>query len=183
MLEARKAGIDVVLQPEPMFPTDDEVKSHRFLYMHGRKKFSYTREELAKLRYNLRTGGLLLADACCGAEAFDRHFRAFVEALFGDEKLSLEPVPVDDKLFSKELNGEAIRLVNRRVPKAGGRPEMRALPPALEGVKYKGRWVILYSKVDIGCALEKHSSTSCISHDHDSALKLGRAAVLYALTR
>ncbi len=183
MLEARKAGIDVVLKPEAMFPGDEAVASHRFLYMHGRKKFEYTREELKLLRFNLRSGGLLLADACCGATEFDASFRKFVEALFGDEKLALEPVPADDRLWGKELNGEAITRVNRRVPKAGGRPEMQSLPPALEGLKYKGRWVILYTKVDIGCALEKHASTDCISHDHDSALKVGRAAVLYALTR
>jgi hypothetical protein len=73
--------------------------------------------------------------------------------------------------------------VKRRVKVAGGKAELKALPPALEGVKYKGRWIVLYSKIDIGCALEKHSSSGCISHDHDSALRLARAAVLYALTR
>ena len=42
---------------------------------------------------------------------------------------------------------------------------------------------MIYSKVDIGCALEKHASSECLSHDHASALKLAKAAVLYSLKR
>jgi hypothetical protein len=126
---------------------------------------------------------MLLADACCGSKEFDKAFRAFIAKLFAEDKLKLEPVPVTDKLYSKELNGEAITAVKRRVRAAGGKAELKSLPPALEGVRYKGRWIVLYSSTDIGCALEKHASSGCISHDFDSALKLGRAAVLYALTR
>ena len=61
--------------------------------------------------------------------------------------------------------------------------ELREVPPALEGIRYKNRWVVIYSRYDIGCALEKHQATDCLGHDHDSALKLGQAAVLYALKR
>jgi hypothetical protein len=43
--------------------------------------------------------------------------------------------------------------------------------------------VVIYSKYDIGCALEKHQSTDCLGHDYDSAVVLARAAVLYALKR
>ena len=50
-----------------------------------------------------------------------------------------------------------------------------------EGVRLGKRWVIIYSKYDLGCALEKHPSSDCIGHDHESALKLAGAAVLYYL--
>ena len=49
----------------------------------------------------------------------------------------------------------------------------------LEGVKIGGRWAVIYSKYDIGCALEKHQSADCLGYTHESALCLGRAAVLY----
>jgi hypothetical protein len=105
--------------------------------------------------------------------------------LFGDDKLKLEPIPVSDELYSAELNGEAIRTVRRRTRSADGKvdPALKTLPPALEGIKYKGRWVVIYSKTDIGCALEKYSSPDCVGHDPASALRLARAAVLYALKR
>ena len=182
MLEARKAGLDVILKTEPLFPSDAAVLEHRFLYMHGRGDFKAKRVDLKHLRFCLRSGGLLLADACCGSAKFDAAFRAFVEELFGDEKLKLEPVPLDDPLYSAALNGAAIKSVKRR-PATGAKRDYVSAPPALEGVRYKGRWVILYSKVDLGCALERHTSPECFSHDYESAARLGRAAILYALTR
>ena len=53
--------------------------------------------------------------------------------------------------------------------------------PALEGVKIEGRWAVIYSKYDIGCALERHQSADCLGYTYESALRLGQAAVLYQL--
>jgi hypothetical protein len=39
--------------------------------------------------------------------------------------------------------------------------------------------VVIYSKYDIGCALEKHQSGDCLGYTYDSALALAKAAVLY----
>jgi hypothetical protein len=186
MEEARKVGLDVVLRTQPVYPSDEAVLDYRFLYMHGRNAFTAKKEDLKHLNFNLKSGGLLLADACCGAAAFDASFRAFIQELFGADKLKLEPIPPADELFGAELNGEAIKMVRRRVLMAGGKrvdPVYQTLPPALEGVRYKGRWVVIYSRTDIGCALEKHSSPDCLGHDHASAVQLARAAVLYALKR
>jgi uncharacterized protein DUF4159 len=60
---------------------------------------------------------------------------------------------------------------------------MRPIRPALEGIRQVDRWVVIYSKYDLGCALEKHPSSDCIGYDHQSALKLAGAAVLYYLRR
>src|SRR5262249_35012966 len=98
----------------------------------------------------------------------------------------LEPISPNDELYSRELNGEEIASVRCRRPGPDGgrgRPEFQVLPPELEGVKYRGRWVVIYSKYDLGCALEKAPSPECIGHDYDGAVRLGRAAVLYALKR
>ena len=119
-----------------------------------------------------------------GYEAFATGDMATLNELFADDKLKLEPIPVKDDLYSAEVDGTAITQVQRRVL-VGGRvePKFRSLPPELEGVKYKGRWVVIYSKYDIGCALEKHSAPDCLGHDPASALRLARAAVLYAIKR
>jgi hypothetical protein len=50
-------------------------------------------------------------------------------------------------------------------------------------VKINGRWAIIYSKYDLGCALERTKSSDCLGHDFDSAALLGKAALLYALRR
>jgi hypothetical protein len=189
MIQARKEGLDVVLprtdEQEGIALTSRRLMDHRFFYLHGRKEFREKKEDLKNLRFLLKSGGLLLADACCGSRAFDRSFREFVQELFAEDKLKLEPIPVTDELFGAELNGSAIKLVNRRQMGAGGRVERtyQPVPPALEGVKYKGRWIVIYSRYDIGCALESHTSPDCLGHDHESALRLARAALLYAVKR
>jgi hypothetical protein len=186
MAEARKVGLDVALTTKAIYPSDEAVKAYRFLYMHGRNNFTAKKEDLQHLRFALKTGVVLLADACCGSKNFDGAFRRFIGELFADDKLKLEEIPVTDDLYSAELNGEEIRTVRRREMPAGGTrvdPEFKTVKPALEGVKYKGRWIVIYSKYDIGCALEKHSSPDCQGHDAASALKLARAAVLNALKR
>src|SRR5262249_22827717 len=184
--EARKAGLDVLLDTAEVYPSGKKVLDYRFLYMHGRREFKEDPAEMKHLRFVLKTRGVLLADACCGSKAFDKAFRKFSEALFAEDKLKLEPIPLTDELFAAELNGAEITRVRcRRLGDDGKRvdPHYRSVPPQLYGVKYKGRWVVIYSPYDLGCALEKHTSPDCLGHDYASAVRLARAAVLYALKR
>jgi hypothetical protein len=48
--------------------------------------------------------------------------------------------------------------------------------PILKAPRSSNRWAIIYSKNGIGC-------TECLGHDRERALKLGSAAVLFALKR
>jgi hypothetical protein len=175
--------LDVALQKEEIRLSAPNLFQSKFLYMHGRKSFDASADELENLRANLKTGGLLFADACCGSREFDAGFRTFAAKLFPGAKL--EPIPVTDTLFSAEVNGLPITRVRVRKEKADGtaEAEYRDAPPALEGIKVDGRWVVIYSKYDIGCALENHQSSDCRGHDRASALRLGAAAVLYALKK
>jgi hypothetical protein len=185
MLEMRKLGVDVAIQAEPDLALNSEaLTDFRFLYMHGRRDFELAKAEQDQLRFHLETGGLLFADACCGSKQFDTAFRRMIKGLWPDK--ALEPIPLKDELFSKELNGEQITEVKCRREGADGRlagPDFRSVAPQLEGIKINGRWAVIYSRYDIGCALEKHQSTDCLGHDHASAVLLGKAAVLYALRR
>lgn len=174
----KTAQLDVALQTKAIAALDPDLVDFKFLYMHGRANFAFTPEAVKNLRTHLEMGGLLFADACCGKTAFDMAFRALASRLFPDKKL--EPIPLTDDLYSKDLNGRALTTVRCRTSVPG---EFRDVAPHLEGIKIGNRWVIIYSKYDIGCALEKHQSTDCLGHDHDSALKLGSAVVLYALKR
>jgi hypothetical protein len=185
MAEARKSGLDVVLATRDLAPSDPNLFDYRFVYMHGRKPVSLTDVEKKNLRFLLKSGGMLFADACCGSKGFDAGFRTLMEEMWGMDKLKLEPIPSDDPLFSAELNGVAITSVRCRRERPDGRPEAeyRDVPPALEGVKVDGRWVVIYSRYDIGCALEKHPAGDCMGHTYESAVQLGKAAVLYALKR
>jgi hypothetical protein len=189
-----KLRLEVVLKPEELSLGEKlpdrtpAVMNFKFLYMHGRKDFSLDEMELKNLGAGLRNGGILFADACCGKKEFDTAFRRMIEQLFAKEPShpKLEPIPLANELFSKELNGEAITSVRCRRERADGNgpdTEFRDVAPYLEGIKLNNRWVVIYSKYDIGCALENHASPDCMGHDNASALKLGAAVVLYALKR
>jgi hypothetical protein len=172
--------LDVSLKKADVRMGHPEIFQHRFLYMHGRGKFTTDENMLKNLRMHLKTGGLLLADACCGSKEFDASFREMANKLFPEAKL--EPVPEEDFLYSADFNGTKIDRVKCRRPRDGSdKLELLDVKPSLEGIRLGGRWVVIYSKYDLGCALEKHPSADCIGHDHESALKLAGAAVLYYL--
>jgi hypothetical protein len=179
----KHSGLDVALKTEELTVNSKSVIDYKFVYMHGRAEFHFEPAELTNLRFNLENGGLLFADACCGKEAFDKSFRKFAAELFPSRKL--EDIPLDDILFSEKLNGVKLdeNTIKCRTKAAGGEEAglMRKMPPMLEGIKIDNRWVVIYSKYDIGCALERHRSSDCLGYDTDSAFKIAGAAVLYLL--
>lgn len=175
--------IDAMPGKVEIVPLDPELAKFNFVYLHGRRKLDFSDEEVKNLRVHLETSGLLFADAACGRKEFDESFRALVKRMFPNNPL--EVIAPDDELYSKKINGVEIRSVKRREKAGGEGPDggYKELPPHLEGVKIDGRWVIIYSKWDVGCALEKHNSTECLGHTLESALRIGAAAVLYSLKR
>jgi hypothetical protein len=172
--------VDVILQTRPITLGDINLPNYKFLYMHGRREFTIPEEQQKLLREHLDTGGVLLADACCGSEAFDKSFRAFVASMYSDR--ALEPIKLDDPLFSERI-GKAIKTVQCRTQR--GSPYVN-MAPQLEGVRLdpknpRSPWIIVYSRYDLGCALDKHHSSDCLGHSHESALELAAQVVLYAL--
>jgi hypothetical protein len=172
-------GLDVRLKPRQVRLAEDSPVGPKFLYLHGRGQFSFAPDQVKPLQFNLETGGLLLADACCGDATFDKAFRAFMTVLFPGKKL--ERVPPDDPLFAAELSGEKLTDANIKCRQTRKDPP-RPMAPYLEGIKgTDGRWLVLYSKYDLGCALEGHQSLGCLGYDPPSALRIATAAVLYNL--
>ena len=169
----------VHLRPED--PTAHYNLACRYALLKQRDKAIKTLRRAVELGY--RDFDFMQEDHDLDSIRKDPRFRKLVKEMFPESKL--EAIPVDDELYSEKLNGVAIRTVRRREKAEGDGPDagFRDLPPALEGVKIDGRWAIIYSKYDIGCALEGHKSTDCLGHTRESALRLGEAAILYALKR
>jgi hypothetical protein len=184
----QNAKLDVALTSEVLRPGDNNLPKYKFMYLHGRKPVSFTPDEADNVKANLQTGGLLLADAACndfkGWKEFDRSFRDAMEKMWGKK---LEQIPSSDPLF-KIAQQAGINLGNvkcrREAPDGSGpEKEMRSYQVWLEGIKVDGRWVVVYSKYDIGCAIEGHKSADCLGHDKESALRIAAAVVLYSLKR
>ena len=172
--------LDVALSKEEVRPSDTNLQQYKFMYMHGRREFTIEEEELKNIRINLSTGGTLFADACCGAGEFDKAFRSLAAKLYPDKKL--ERIPLDDFLYSEKLNGKVIATVKCRKGEGAGVAEYEDMPPELEGVKVDNRWVIIYSKYDIGCAWKKASRRPAKATTTRAPRFLRAAAVLYWLS-
>ncbi|MCG6154481.1 DUF4159 domain-containing protein [Rubinisphaera margarita] len=160
-----------------------ELYRHTLLYMHGQRNFELSPDEIRNVRKYLENGGVLFADACCGAPKFDASFRELMGRMFPD--IPLERIPVEHELFSQEI-GHNLDSVTRRVPADDNpnqplKPVERQGPPFLEGIKIDGRYAIIYSKYDISCALEKQTSLSCIGYTTDDAARIATNVVLYSV--
>lgn len=168
-----KLGLDVVVNHKDLLPRDPNLKYFPLVYIHGRAAFSLAGEDMDWLRHHLDPGGgTLFADAACGSPSFDTSFRKFVAEMLPQHKL--EPIPREDELYSARLGYD---LSNVQYTKAagGGRDF-----PQLEGVKIDGHWAIIYSKYDLGCALERHQGLDCKGYNYESALKIATNIVIYS---
>jgi hypothetical protein len=165
---------DVVINHKELTtPTDPNLVYYPLVYLHGRASFTFGPEGIAALRRHLEPGGgLLFADAACGSTAFDAAFRKLVAQLYPDNPLVV--IPPDDELYSRQCGFD---LHDVQFTKAAGGGTG---PPQLEGVKLNGHWVIIYSKFDIGCALERQQGLDCKGYTHESALRIGANVVIYS---
>ncbi len=163
---------DVVLKQKDLFPRNAELIHYPLLYIHGRGTVSFPKEDLDALRRHLETGGTIFADAACGSPAFDAAFRRFVAELMPDRKL--EPIPKTDELYNLEGGFD---LKDSQYSKAAGGGKDY---PQLEGVKINGHWAVIYSKLDLGCALERHSGIDCKGYNFESAVRIAGNIVMYS---
>ncbi|MBA4186604.1 MAG: hypothetical protein C0467_01160 [Planctomycetaceae bacterium] len=195
------ARLEVALQSVVMPAYDDNLFNFKFMYLHGRKLKNDKGElllqaaDIESIQSNLQSGGLLFADAACGGfeqwKAFDKSFRELCVKLFPDKKLEvIQEKAADGKedglyRIAREagINLKSLRCRRELPNDKGGEPELRVYPALLEGIKIDGRWVVIYSKYDVGCAIEGHKSADCLGYDKESALRIAAAVVLYSLKR
>ena len=169
----QKRRIDVVINQHAIEARDPNLTNFPLVYVHGRGEMSLTAEDLAPLRRHLEPGGgTIFADATCGSPDFDAGFRKFVADLLPGRPL--EPIPPDDRLNTLQVGYDLSDVKSNEA--AGDRQG----PPRLEGVKIDGRWAIIYSKIDIGCALEGQQGTGCKGYTRESAVRIATNIVLYA---
>ncbi len=163
--------------------TDSNLFQYPVLYMHGRAGFQFGSQERKQLVEYLSRGNVLFADACCGAPQFDAAFRELVAELYPDKKF--ERIPPEHEIFTTKI-GYDIRQVKRRVPGAGNsdgaiQADVQIGEPYLEGIEIDGRYVIVYSKFDLSCALERQASVACVGYSHEDAVRIAVNIVRYAL--
>lgn len=178
-------GVAATTKPGELLPTDPSLFQYRLLYMHGRTRFSFGPEEREAIKLHLSRGGMLFADACCGAKPFDKSFRELVTQLYPDAPL--KTIDLKHEIFTEEI-GHELKKVRRRTAEGTGpnvplSASIKDVDPVLEGVEVDGRLVIVYSKYDLSCALERQAALSCEGYVSEDATKLATNIVLYSLKK
>jgi hypothetical protein len=168
-----KLGLDVVAGYKELRLGDPDIRKYPLVALHGRAGFTFSPENRLWLgRYLEPGGGTLFADAACGSPAFDAAFRRLVAGMLPGH--NLVPIPIDDVILSERM-GYSLREVQYNKA-AGGEKSI----PQLEGVELDGRWAVIYSKYDLGCALARRPGADCKGYSHESALRISSNIVIYA---
>ena len=58
---------------------------------------------------------------------------------------------------------------------------VRRGPPELEGIKFGGRYRVIFSPFDLSCALEKRDAQECRGYPREDAARIGLNVLLYSL--
>jgi hypothetical protein len=149
---------------------------HPVLYMTGHDAFVLSEDEVARLRAYFRAGGVLIADSCCGRQAFDLAFRREIGRVLPET--TMEILPIDHEIF--RAAGVAIREVRYTPAVAKTRPDLRA--PVLEGITFGGGLAVIYSRFDLGCGWEGEECPFCRGLVSSDALRLGASVLVYSMT-
>lgn len=162
--------------------TDAALFDFPLIYMHGRSQFDLSGEERLRLRQYLERGGVLMGDACCGAKPFDKSFRELITQVFPDRPF--QRIPIDHVMFSAKIGNDVRRLKRRSnevvAANAPLETQVQEVETFLEGIELDGRYVVIYSKYDISCALERRAALNCEGYVPEDAVKLATNILLYA---
>jgi hypothetical protein len=55
--------------------------------------------------------------------------------------------------------------------------------PFLEGIQVNNRFVIVYSKFDISCAMDRQAAVACSGYLHEDAVKIAVNVLVYGLNQ
>jgi len=176
-------GLTASTEVEAIPATLEELSRFPLICMHGRYRFQLPPQQLEAIREYLKRGGVLFADACCGATQFDRSFRDLVQQLYPESEL--KQIPADHDLYSARVGHEIREATRRRLVTVDRNASLQLQtekgPPLLEGIEVDGRYVVIYSRHDISCALEHQAALSCDGYIEEDAAKLAVNVVLYAM--
>ena len=172
---AKGFSADVRFERVDVELTDPRIFSLPLLYLTGHDDFQFSDKEGQSLRKYLEEGGFLLAESCCGRQAFDVAFRREMAKVLPSARLQALPAehPALNMAYPVAAIGESGRL-NQILPASAA--------PRLEGIDVNGVTSVVYSKYSLGCGWAGGDCPYCLGYCCDTAQKLGVNLISYALS-
>jgi Domain of unknown function (DUF4159)/Prenyltransferase and squalene oxidase repeat len=161
---------------------DEELQKYPLIFIHGRGELKFNEAQRSTLRNYLKNGGFIFADAICADEQFAASFRREMAVILSSE---LQPINEGHELLQgNRFSGFDIRQVSVIDPqktKDHITANRRKISPQLELANLDDRVVVVFSPLDLSCALESRHSLQCRGYLRDDAARIGINAILFAL--
>jgi hypothetical protein len=164
---------------DPAAPTALASASVQVAHLVGRQHVALGEAESAALKKFLESGGLLLAEAAVGDEAFDTEFHKLAEQI----GLTLKPVAAGDPLVTGKLDPATGYDVSQVRCRYVLRMDRIGKPPLLYGLFLGDRQVGLYSPLDLSFSLTGCDAWACRGYEAEDALAVATNILLWASTR
>jgi hypothetical protein len=171
----KRSSVEPILEPGRARLDKASLYRSPFVYWRGSAEFPPLSEEAIEgLRKYIHRGGfILIDDATAGGEAFDRALRRDLLRAF--PALPLKPISDEHTIY------RSFYLLTRPIGRVQG-------PSFLEGITYGDRIAIVYSRHDLGGALQRDKlgawSQAVVpggERQREQAIRLGVNLVIYAL--
>ena len=171
----KRSSVEPILEPGRAAPDKASLFRSPFVYWRGSEEFPPLSDEAIEglRKYVHRGGFILIDDATAGGEGFDRAVRR--ELLRAFPAAPLKPIS------SKHTIYRSFYLLKRPIGRVQG-------PGFLEGITYGDRIAVVYSRHDLGGALQRDKlgawSQAVVpggEGQREQAIRLGVNLVLYAL--
>ncbi len=161
---------------------DEELQKYPMVFMHGRGELKFNESQRSTLRNYIKNGGFIFADAICADEQFAASFRREMAVILNAE---LQPINEGHPLLlGNRFSGYDIRQVNIIDPqrtKDQIAVNRRRVSPQLEIANSEDRVVVVFSPLDMSCALESRHSLQCRGYTRDDAARIGINVILFGL--
>ncbi|MEZ6096462.1 MAG: DUF4159 domain-containing protein [Pirellulaceae bacterium] len=157
----------------------EEMANYPFLFFHGRNAFDFTAEELEAVRRYLDAGNFLFVDSICSSQEFNRSFEAAIEKIFPGQ---LKDIPRDHPIWQDTYINPLDKVTIRRPDST--QPQGFAAEstyPRMKGVELDGRLVLVFSPLDLSCAMENAAANQCHGYSKKDASLIATRVLLYAL--
>ena len=154
------------------------------LWVHGRREFKLTSRQRDSLRQFIDRGGVIFGTAICGDESFTQSFRSEFSKVLGET--TLHSMPADHPMLTTQYYGYDLRSVSiRRIGRGGGGQQIQrqTSPPLLEIAEVDGVVAVVFSPLDLSCALESQNSVQCPGYGTEDAAKIVTNIVQMALNQ
>ena len=172
------AGLEIKSGKTMIPAIAERLADHPFIFIHGRNKITFNAEERLAIRKYLELGGFIFADSICASDAFTDSFRFEMEQIL---QTRLVAIPAEHDIWTNDRYGEVLTQVTVRRKNKGGKFVEDKQAPQMDGISLNGRLAVVFSPLDLSCALENTRVSNCNGYTRQDATRIARNVVLYAL--